>query len=273
MQPAAFAKTIAESFTTTDVWQSRRQREREAEHFSRVRNAYYAYAVKLRRIARHVGDIIAAFPPGDPNATTEIQRYLQQYAYILRPWARQAGALMIAEVSRRDETAWFRHARMIGRELKREILRATPIGEEVKRILDEQVELITSIPTEAAERVQQISREYWTGGRRYDEMVNMIMNSGNVTLSRATLIARTETAKTSAAVTQARANFVGSTHYIWRTVRDVDVRKAHKKLEGQVCSWDDPPVAEENGTRHHPGNFPNCRPSCYAEPILPAIIE
>ena len=266
--PALFVSTISDSLRTHDVWQSRRQRQREAEHFARVRNAYYGYSAKLRRIARHVADIIRAFPPGDPAGVEAINRYLRDYSYILRPWARQAGALMIAEVSRRDYTAWMRHARMLGTELRKEVLTpGTPTSLEVNRILDDQMELITSIPLEAAERVQELSRQYWTGGRRYDQLVKDILDTNDVTQNRAILIARTETAKTSAAVTQARATNIGSKEYVWHTAGDADVRPAHKRLAGTTQRWDDPPVAEERGDRHHPGEFPNCR--CWASPILP----
>ena len=175
---------------------------------------------------------------------------------------------MIAEVSRRDYTAWIRHARMLSTELKKEVLTpGTPTSLEVNRILDDQMELITSIPLEAAERVQELSREYWTGGRRYNELVRDILDTNDVTQNRAILIARTETAKTSSAVTQARATMIGSKEYIWKTAMDADVRPAHKRLAGTVQRWDDPPVAEERGDRHHPGEFPNCR--CWASPILP----
>lgn len=50
-------------------------------------------------------------------------------------------------------------------------------------------------------------------------------------------------------------------HYIWRTMRDGDVRSAHSSREGQVFSWDNPP---EGG---HPGEAHGCR--CWAEPYEP----
>lgn len=294
--PAAFADTMAAllgkselprlfTYGTTDA-QSRRQRQREAEHFAKVLNSYHSYVSKLRRIARHVADIIRAYPPGDPTGVAEINRYLRDYASILRPWARATGALMVSEVSRRDYTAWVRHARLLNRELDKELLRGGTItGDLMRRIVDEQVDLITSIPLEAAQKIQDISQVYWTQGRRFEEglreevlkerqsiAAKLLIEGINATTqsvyNRATLIARTETAKTASAVTQSRAQYIGSTHYIWKTARDADVRPMHKRLEGTVHAWDDPPVAEENGDQHHPGEFPNCR--CYASPILPA---
>lgn len=283
--PGAFAATISDALTIASFdlktgkgvltsWadaQTRRGRQREQEHFARVLHAYYGYASKLRRIARHVADIIRAYPPGDPLGVEAINRYLRDYAYLLRPWARQAGALMIAEVSRRDYTAWIRHARMLSTELKREVLTpGTPTSLEVNRILDDQMELITSIPLEAAERVQELSREYWTGGRRYDDLRREILNMSTVTYNRATLIARTETAKTSSAVTQARATMIGSKQYQWHSAGDADVRPQHKKLAGTIQRWDTPPLASEPGQKpmyYHPGGGPNCR--CFPVPLLP----
>jgi SPP1 gp7 family putative phage head morphogenesis protein len=278
--PALFVSTIAQSLGTHDA-QSRRQRQRESDNFARVRNAYYGYAAKLRRIARHVQDIIRSYSPGDPAGVEAINRYLRDYAGILRPWARQAATLMIAEVSRRDYTAWVRHARMINQELDKELLwGGTVTGDEMRRIIDAQVDLITSIPLDAAQKVQDLSQAYWVAGQRYGALRTNIIASDYLrefsqipqqVYNRATLIARTETAKTSAAVTQSRAQYIGSTHYIWKTAKDADVRPMHKRLEGTVHAWDDPPIAEERGDRHHPGEFPNCR--CWASPILPAPEE
>jgi SPP1 gp7 family putative phage head morphogenesis protein len=246
-----------------------RQRARESAHFEKVRRAEIQYAVQLRKVARHVGELIGQFPPGEPTATAALRQALEHYAEVLRPWAMATGQRMIAEVSRRDEHAWFKASQVLGRDLRREV-REAPLGTDVRRLLEEQVHYITSIPLEAARRVQALTVEYATGGRRYEDLVPMIMRSGEVSVNRATLIARTETAKAQAAVTQARAQYVGAEAYVWRTVRDRDVRPAHKRLEGRVFKWDDPPVAEDSGQRHHPGAFPNCR--CFAEPVIPAVI-
>jgi len=271
VNPAGLARAVAESLRTGDIYQTARQRRREAQHFARVRNAEATYQAQLRRVAQQVGEIINAYPAGDPAQLAALQDVLQRYSEILRPWAYAAAARMIAEVMRRDETAWFRHAQMIGADLRRELLGATPLGEVIRQILEDQVSLITSIPIDAGRRVQEKSREFWSGGVRYPELAQFIEESTGVTKTRATLIARTETAKTASAVVQARSKFIGATHYIWRTVKDGRVRRIHRLLEGTVHAWDDPPVAEERGDRHHPGEFPNCR--CYAEPIIPDVLQ
>ena len=255
---------------TLDRRLSARAARREAAYFAKVRNAETSYAVQLRKVARQVGDLVRQFSADSPAAVAELVSVLNGYAGILRPWARAVAERMIAEVARRDEQAWFKASQDLGRNLRQEI-RSAPVGSEVRRILEEQVQLITSIPVDAARRVQSLSVEYLSGGRRYQELVPMILASGQVAASRATLIARTETAKASSSLMEARARYVGANQYIWRTVMDRDVRPAHKRLEGTVHSWDEPPVAEANGERHHPGAFPNCR--CFAEPIIPDVIQ
>lgn len=97
----------------------------------------------------------------------------------------------------------------------------------------------------------------------------MILASGEVSKSHATLIARTETARVSSLLTQARAEHIGSEGYIWRTAHDADVRELHVELEGKFIYWNAPPVAGSSGERAHAGQIYNCR--CWAEVILPAL--
>jgi len=268
MNPTGFADALA-STLTQDIWRSKAQRRAEAKHFQKVTLAEKWYSIQLRKIARHVGEIISHYKIGDPAVVPEVTNILSNYASIIRPWAKATGNRMIAEVERRDYQAWKRTSQKMSRDLHKEIVDA-PIGEVIRKLQNDQVELITSIPLEAAERVQKLTQEYAVAGRRYEDLVPMIMNTTGVSLSKATLIARTETAKAASSIVQARALHIGSDGYVWHTVQDIYVRKAHRQLNGSLQKWSDPPIAEENGERHHPGNFPNCR--CWAEPILPDVI-
>lgn len=236
-----------------------RELARQRAYFERVRRAETTYALQLRKIARYIGDLVRGFGPEvEPAQVPELVSALRQYGETLRPWARRVATRMIAEVDRRDERAWRQLSNEVGEALRAEL--RSPVGFAAETILRDQVELITSLPIGAAQRVQTLAYEAATAGRRHTDVVQEIMRSGEVTRSRANLIARTEVGKAQAAITQARARNVGSTHYVWCTARDRDVRKTHKRLEGTVHAWDDPPVAEVNGERHHPGEFPNCFP-------------
>ena len=232
--------------------------------FKRAKKLENNYAARLRRIARHIGDIVREFPQGTIEASIAIRAAMERYSRLLEPWAEAVGSRMIAEVTQRDDTNWKQISGQIGRALHKEIETA-PTGNAMRAKLAEQVTLITSLPIEAAERVHKLTTEGISQGRRAAEISADIMKTGEVTKARADCIGRTEVARTASVLTQARAEYVGSTHYIWRTAGDSDVRKGHKALSGKTIAWSDPPECDP-GHHAHAGQIFNCR--CYAEPII-----
>jgi SPP1 gp7 family putative phage head morphogenesis protein len=257
---------MPDGYTFDKVGKSETRRERET--FARVRNAERQYSVRLRQVARHIGDLVKAFNAGDIGQLDTLTRLLERYADLLRPWAKSVAAQMLADVSRRDENAWAQYARSMGIELKRELATATSsVGLELARLLNDQVELITSLPLQAAQRVQKIAIGQLYSGHRTDVLIEEILQTGSVVRARAELIARTETSRAATGLTMIRAKHVGSEGYVWRTSRDIFVRPRHKKLDGTFHKWDDPPVSGENGEKSHPGGIYNCR--CYPEVVLP----
>jgi SPP1 gp7 family putative phage head morphogenesis protein len=251
------------AFVADRVGKAETRREREA--FAKVRNAEHAYATKLRQVARHIGDLVKVFDPDNPGQVETLTRVLERYADILRPWAKSVAAQMLADVSRRDETAWSQYARFMGLELRQQ-LRNAPVGHELARLLDDQVDLITSLPLEAARRVQKIALSQLYTGQRANTLAEEILRTGAVTRSRAETIARTETSRAASGLTTIRAQHIGCTHFVWRTARDWKVRPLHKKLDGTVWRFDEPPIIGENGEKGLPGTIYNCR--CIIEPIL-----
>lgn len=246
----------------------KRDTPEERASFARVRRAEVEYARNLRTVARQVGEIVRAMAPepGNMAQASLLQAALNQYAIALRPWATTMAARMIADVSRRDEGVWAHLQQTMGIELRREIKDA-PTGHFLRTMLNENVDLITSLPTKAAQRVHKLTLEGLSTGSRAEDITDDIMRSGHVTTSRAQLIARTETARTASGLLEVRAVHVGSEGYIWRTAGDSDVRKEHKRLNGKFFRWDDPPVAGSNGERAHAGAIYNCR--CFPEPVIP----
>jgi SPP1 gp7 family putative phage head morphogenesis protein len=259
--------------------QSRRRpttREERAarSRFAKVRRAEAEYARNLRRIARHVGDIVRGFVPGlaqeqqPPGLLRQLQDALRGYARLITPWAQTAAERMLAEVARRDRIAWEEHGKLIGRLLRREIEQA-PTGPAMRGLLEGQVELIASLPLEAAQRVQDLAVEGLSSGARWTEIAKEIMATGEVTRSRANMIARTETGRAATTLTRVRAEYVGSPGYVWRAVMDADTRPRHRELDGQFILWNDPPVVTEPGqkeVRAHAGAWVNCR--CWPQPVL-----
>lgn len=250
---------------------TRSELRKARERFLRPRNAEIAYQRQLTAVAKQVGAIVKGFAPdGVVTDLPALRASLLRYAEVLRPWARTVTATMHGKVAKRDATAWNRLAREMGRTLRREI-ESAPIGKALREAMAIQVKLITSLPTEAAERVHKLTTEAIINATRSDEIAKEIMRSGAVTASRAQLIARTEVARTSSLLVESRARHIGSSHYIWRTVLDGRVRKEHRRLEGKVIAWDDPPVAGPDGMKYHAGQGPRCR--CFAEPIIPESVR
>lgn len=224
------------------------------------------YQTQLTKVAQFIGQIINGFPPGDPAAASKIGDILRRYADALMPWAEATAARMIRDVDDRDLAAWRQQTAGMAPHIRRELLQA-PTGEAQRALLAEQVELIRSLPLEAAKRVHELTLRGIEDAGRAAEVAKAIQESGLVSASRARLIARTETARTASTLTEARAKHAGVTHYVWMTSRDGDVRHDHRILAGKVFAWDDPPVADQrSGARAHPGGIYNCR--CWAKPII-----
>jgi SPP1 gp7 family putative phage head morphogenesis protein len=173
---------------------------------------------------------------------------------------------MITDVAARDAKALFEVGREMGRNLRQEIATA-PTGAAMTKALADQVYLITSLPREAAERVHKMTTEALSTGRRAADIAGEILETGEVSRNRATLIARTEVSRTASELTAARAQHIDSDGYIWRTVGDADVRPLHRKLNGKFFKWNEPPVTGSQGERSLPGAIYNCR--CYPEVVIP----
>lgn len=244
---------------------------KEKRTFEKVRKAEAWYTQQLRKIAKHVGDLILGYAPDgvlDPHTADQVRKALDNYSKLIEPWARSVSATMVAEVARREQSIWNDMASEMSRALREEIKNA-PTGVILKALQEEQVGLITSLPINAGKRVHKLALEALLSSKRADQVAEEIRQSKNVTESRAILIARTEVGRISGNLTQARSVYVGSEGYIWRTSRDGDVRKTHKKLEGKFIRWDKPPKTDKSLAPYHAGCGPNCR--CYAEPVIPRI--
>lgn len=244
--------------------QEERRKARERFHLAEKLEAEYLRA--LRKVVKQVDHIVKEMAPGGSiKNSQEMQNILRGYAKLIEPWATSVANRMLKRIASKDEDAWAKLGKDMGISLRKEINEA-PTGQVFRAFLQEQVRLITSLPTEAAERVHKLTMEGMIqGGRRASEIQKDILETGNVTMSRARLIARTEVARTASALTMARAMHVGSTHYVWRTSGDADVRKSHKEMNGAVVPWDTMPTLSD-GTKCHAGMIYNCR--CYPEPIL-----
>ena len=155
--------------------------------------------------------------------------------------------------------------------LEREMQGAT--GRAVNHLIAENARYISSVPVEAARTlVDEVARAQWSGARAGTVDKMMRVRFPELLRSRIRLIARTETAKASTALTQARCEELDLDWYEWLTSDDVRVRPSHKNLAGVIVPWADPPspealVGKKSGLGHyHAGACPNCR--CSQAPVL-----
>ena len=229
-----------------------------------------AYGVQLRKIAKIVGGIVNTYVDGDTITNIEkLKAALIGYSEALEPWAIRTANEMINRTISHNTKAFSAISGQISKELKSGLSQSL-VGQTARQLQAEQVTLIKSLPIEAGERAQKLAIEASMGGRRPDEIAQELLRTEEVTKSRATLIARTETAKANSVITQARAQSVQSKGYIWRTAGDSDVRESHAEMEGVYVDWDKPPTLSD-GTTTHAGQIFNCR--CFPEPVLPEITE
>lgn len=243
----------------------------KSKQFKPNQSAETQFARALRKVASNAGHIVEVHTEGHYlRDEKNMVKVLQEYAEKLDPWARRQAAKMIERVAKKNRTAWQKNSKTMHEALQTTVAR-TEVGKKAALLMQEQVDLIKSIPLKAATRAQKLALEAVYNGDRADEIAKELARSPTVSESDAVRIARTEVARTNSVITQARAEAAGSRQYVWRNSGDAAVRPAHKKyhgknLDGMVFSWDNPPTLDD-GTQGHPGTFPNCR--CYPEPFFP----
>jgi SPP1 gp7 family putative phage head morphogenesis protein len=138
------------------------------------------------------------------------------------------------------------------------------------------VQLIKSIPEEYLGRLGAQLGEAWEHGRRWEDLAQVIDENGDVSDSRARLIARDQTSKMNAAFTQVRMQDVGINRYRWSMVVDGHNRPEHLACNGQEYSYDEPgPVAGSvDGEPCHAGEDIECLPGgAILSPSLARVIK
>lgn len=219
------------------------------------------YSRALLLVADQVEALLAGY---DGRNIDRIGQRLDSYADILDDWAAHVARGMFADVDTKNRRFWRSMSQEIGVQMARQ-LAETDIGVTVTQSLDAQVQLIKSLPRQAALQVHELALGAMTDGQRAAGLVESIVALGSKTRSRAMLIARTEVGRVSGEMTKARAMTAGSDGYIWRSAEDRDVRPSHKKMNGRFVKWNEPPTLDN--LTGHAGCLPNCR--CYIEPVIP----
>ncbi len=134
------------------------------------------------------------------------------------------------------------------------------LGATIDAFRERNLSLIKSLVGNQIDDIQTLLESSELTGLRVEDLRAQIMDRFGVGESKADLLARDQTLKLNANITQARQRGAGVEKYIWTTSGDERVRDEHAELEGEVFSWDNPPSVG------HPGEDIQCR--CTAFPII-----
>lgn len=146
-------------------------------------------------------------------------------------------------------------------------LRSSPnITEKVNVMTTANVQLIKSIRSQYLDKVKNAVTQALVSGSLNKDLTAQIKALGQTTGKRAMFIARDQSSKLNAALTQARHEDVGVTKYMWSTSGDERVRDSHAEKDGQIFEYANPPA--DTG---HPGHDVNCR--CVAIAVFDEVQE
>lgn len=148
-----------------------------------------------------------------------------------------------------------------------------PTGARVRSLIRENARYISSLPLDAARTlVDEVTKAQRSGARAGTIAKMTRTRFPELLKSRVHLISRTETAKASTALTQARCERLNIEWYQWETSQDQRTRPSHKNMNGVIVPWSQKPAPEaligEASTlgNYNAGECPNCR--CLIIPIL-----
>jgi SPP1 gp7 family putative phage head morphogenesis protein len=145
-------------------------------------------------------------------------------------------------------------------------------GARVQSLVRENASLISSLSLHAAQTLTHEIQQAAASGARPKTIAKMAQKRFPELLrSRTHLISRTETAKASTALTEARCERLNIQWYIWESSKDQRTRASHKAMHGVVVPWSQAPSPESlvglpSQGNYHAGEIYNCR--CLVIPIL-----
>ena len=147
--------------------------------------------------------------------------------------------------------------------------------DEFNNLIAEGAYQIKTLPLNISQRIVKRIARLSIEGKRTDTIATDIKKYfPEATKASAQLIARTQIAKTYAAITESRAKKIGIQAYVWHTVGGPRVRDSHRHMNDVIVFYNEPPAPEEligkkSAGHYHAGGIYNCR--CYEEPLLDIV--
>ena len=120
------------------------------------------------------------------------------------------------------------------------------LGDTLSVAIQQNVELIKSIKNDFINDIGSSVFANYKSGFRHGELINEIRARGNVSYSRAKLIARDQTAKVNADFEEERNKKLGFDIYKWKGAGDERERESHLVLNNMLCRYSDPTVYSDD---------------------------
>lgn len=120
------------------------------------------------------------------------------------------------------------------------------LGDTLSIAIQQNVDLITSIKNDFINDIGSNVFTNYKKGFRHSELINEIRARGNVSYSRAKLIARDQTAKINADFEEERNKKLGFDIYKWKGTGDERERDSHMVLNNMLCKYSDPTVYSDD---------------------------
>ena len=241
------------------------------------------YLKALKRLFQSFFDALKK----DPDA--KVEDLLKEHTFELYQQAERVAKGMVTAQEQYSAKGWKDAAykstrgRAIYQQLKKDM--KGPVGDRVRELIEENAQLIVTLSERWAKYAAEYSFRQAVMGKRPEqieaEMRKRIPQHMQKNLK---CIARTETSKAQAAITQARAENLGISAYIWHACGDERARFSHQSMDGILVFYNDPPSPERLFPQaghpaygqYHAGCTFNCR--CHQEPVveweyLPDIIR
>jgi SPP1 gp7 family putative phage head morphogenesis protein len=115
-------------------------------------------------------------------------------------------------------------------------------------------------------KVRERIQENVFKGVRYDNIVEELEDTYQISKRRATFIARQETRLLNSEMKVSKYQKAGVQKFIWHARHDDRVRHDHEILDGKIFRFDDPPIIDlKTGTRGYAGQYYGCR--CFMEGV------
>lgn len=243
-------------------------------------HAEHAFVVTMRGVLKGVHEAVEAMVIRDvlPELSTRhdaidledrarrvlTPRLEKRIAGHVRSRAVEAYDIMSGQIDKKNRGAM----RLIGLPVHEVAVNA---GGKVAELKENAIRLVENAGRAYAVDVRDIFSNPDNDGLRVEGLTEQLYDRGRVSLSRASLIGRDQTLKLCAALTRSRFVSAGVNEYSWSGSLDERERDSHRVLEGQVFSFDAPPVTNAAGDTNNPGEDYQCR--CVPIPIIQGLGE